>query len=104
MKSSQHAKLEMHIINPKMQTLIKDVKCIYQHPYHYTYVIQKIDNYIYLYDQMTLDYIGKTKVPLTQNFKTFTFTDNFNIFCAYVEGKNNPYQQPQIIIFNLTSN
>jgi len=77
------------------------VKYIYQHPYHYTYVIQKTDNHIYLYDEKTIEYIGKTKLPFHENFKVFTFTDNFNVFCAYSEGKANPVQQAQIIVFTL---
>jgi hypothetical protein len=92
----------MKPIYPKVECLLSDVKYIYQHPYHYTYAIQKTDNYIYLYDEMTLEIVGRTKVPFNEVFKAFTFTDNFNIFCAYVEAKANPQQQPQIIVFGLT--
>jgi len=92
----------MKLITPQIQTLMTDIKAIYQHPYHYTYVVQQMDNYIYLYDEMTMEYIGRSKVPFNEQIKSFTFTENFNIFCAYVEGKSNPLQQTQIIVFSLT--
>lgn len=63
---------------------MNDIKSIYQHPSHYTYAIQRTDNYIYLYDEMTMETVGRTRVPFNEQFKTFTFTDNFNVFCAYV--------------------
>jgi len=50
-------------------------------------VIQKEDNYIYLYDEMTMEIIGKSKFPFADTLKVFTFMDNFNTFCAFVEGK-----------------
>ena len=77
----------MLLITPKLDLLFSEVRSIYQHPYHYTYVLQRMDNYIYLYDEMTMENIGRTKVPILDNFKNIIFTDNFNIFCAYIEGK-----------------
>jgi len=92
----------MKLLVPKTEVVLTGVKSIYLNPYHYTYVIQKEDNYIYLYDEMTMEIIGKTKVPFSESFKTFTFTDNFNMFCTYIEGKNNSQQQQsQVIVFTL---
>jgi hypothetical protein len=53
----------MRQISPPIDTLLTDVKLIFLNPYHYTNVIQKEDNFIYLYDEMTMDFVGKSKVP-----------------------------------------
>lgn len=91
----------MKQLSPKNEIILSGVKSVYLNPYHYTYVIQKEDNHIYLYDEMTMEIIGKTKVAFNETFKTFTFTDNFNMFCTYIECRINPPQQPQIIVFTL---
>ena len=101
MRSSYPNGIEMKIITPKIETIFTGVKAIYQNPYHYVYVIQKEDNFIYLYDEMTMEYIGKSKVPFNDTFRNFTFTDNFNIFCTYIEGKPTSPLHSQIIVFNL---
>ena len=44
----------MKLLNPKTEVVLTGVKSIYLNPYHYTYVIQKEDNFIYLYDEMTM--------------------------------------------------
>ncbi len=99
MKDNSHG--EMNVITPKIEVILTGIKSIYLNPYHYTYVIQKEDNYIYLYDEMTMEIVGRSKVPFSETFKTFMFTDNFNLFCTYIETKQNSSQQSQIIVFTL---
>jgi hypothetical protein len=53
----------MKQILPPIETLLTDIKLIFLNPYHYTYVLQKEDNFIYLYDEMTMDVVGKSKIP-----------------------------------------
>jgi hypothetical protein len=92
---------QMRVIHPPVETILTDIKLIFLNPYHYTYVLQKEDNYIYLYDELTMDIVGKSKVSFNENFKMLAFTDNFNGFCTYIEAKPQQNQQAQIITFNL---
>jgi hypothetical protein len=91
----------MRLISPPIDTLLTDIKLIFLNPYHYTYVLQKEDNFIYLYDEMTMDIVGKSKVPFNENFKMLAFTDNFNCFCTYLEARPTQNQTAQIIMFTL---
>lgn len=89
----------MKVLTAATEKLLEGVKSIFLNPYHYTYVIHKEDGFIYLYDEMTMEFVGKTKSAFAETFKVFTFTDNFNCFIAYLEGKHP--QQSQILVFAL---
>lgn len=71
-------------------------------PFHYTYVLQKIDGHVYLYDQMTMRQVGKTKLALAEDIKMIAFTENFNYFFSYIEIK--PYASSStghLLVFSL---
>ena len=55
----------MKAITPKSTSLLSNIRSIYQHPYHYTYVLHKTDNFVYLYDELSVEVVGRTKVAFS---------------------------------------
>jgi hypothetical protein len=63
------------------------VQQIYIHPLHFTHLVHKEDNYIYLYDELSMSKLGKTKVQILAGMKLFAFSYNFNLFFGLKEGE-----------------
>lgn len=93
-KNSNYYKFLFKILNKMLQqitanieTFLEEVKGIYQHPLHYTYILHKNDGYLHLYDQATMDIVGKTKVVVLDQIKMFAFTNDFNMFYGLRENR-----------------
>lgn len=74
-------------ITVKIEPFIEEVKCIYQHPLHYTYILHKNDGFLHLYDQATMEIVGKTKVVVLDQMRMFAFTNDFNSFYGLRENR-----------------
>lgn len=95
----------MRPISAASELLVASVRALFQNPHHhYTFVVQRDNNFLYFYDDKTMTCIGVSKGPIHETIKFLVFSNNYGEFVAYFDGTNNGVSarpNPFIVHFRL---
>jgi hypothetical protein len=94
----------MRGIETTKEEISNRVRAVFQHPSSYVTVLQKEDNFVYLYDEKVMAEVGVSNNPFGDTIKLIAFGRNFEVFYAYFDdAKLNKTSQssPYMVTFKL---